>query len=140
MCCRTTIKPLNEEMAALILTIGQFEQDGAGIWRRHLDEEGTMVLARYDGDSLRLEIAPAITLYGQHADKRLAASVYFEISARYAEKVGGRITQLSNVFGCSDVGVSERYLAQYPHDPLMYDRLCNGFQALFLPHSHEGEI
>jgi hypothetical protein len=103
-------------------------------WRRVIPEEGTAVNAIFVPESraLRLEVTPTVTHYSHHADRRIASGVYFEIAAKYAEKVGGRITQLSNVSGCTEGGVAEHVLAQYPGSPLCWEQVCPGFRETIL--------
>lgn len=81
---------------------------------------------------LRLYVEPAITTYEQHAGRRLQAATALEIAARYAEKVGGEIQELANVYGCSESGVRVQQLALYPAVPLRYDALCAGYRELFM--------
>lgn len=128
------MRPLDGEVALAVLAAGQFQPLAGNLWRRDIPEEGTSVTATILGSSLELNISPTISVYAQHEHKRLAASVYFEIAAKYAEKVGGRIVQKSNVFGCKPEGsvVAELELAQYPDAPLMWDKVCAGFQAVLL--------
>lgn len=105
-------------------------------WTRQIPEEGTSVVGIINEDNLRLEIAPTVSQYIHHAEKRIAAGVYFEIAAKYAEKCDGQIKQLSNVQGCTEGGVAEHVLAVYPSMPLMWEQVCKGFQET-LNHSHE---
>lgn len=130
----------------MILTIGQFTPTGTPehsvYWERLIPEEGTKVGAQFNpaANSLDLSISPSISQYEHHAMKRIAAGVYFEIAAKYAEKVNGTIEQRANVSGCR-VGpdqVSGLRLAAYPDQPLSYERICAGFQQLFL-HDHADE-
>ena len=162
MCCRVHITPAflhhnPQEVAAAILQIGQFEQvndldwrceieeEGTMVhasftlgWRRAIEEEGTMVHASFTDGGLALNIRPAITVPANHAGKRLAAGVMFEIAAKYAEKVGGLVIQQANIIGCREgVGVQGLVLAQYPDLPLQWDRICPGFKAVLLG---EGEL
>lgn len=144
MCCRTVVTPLNEEIARALLTIGQFKPVGtpehAMTWQREIPEEGATVWATIKtvDNSLELSIGPAISAYEHHAMKRLAAGVYFEIAAKYAEKVSGIVTQRATVAGCrTDAGYgSDLMLAAYPNMPLSFERVCRGFQELFL-HDHD---
>lgn len=141
MCCRLEVEPLLLDIAAAQLAIGQFEWEiSKGIWRRSIPEENTFVEASFVNQRLHLEIKPSIHSYFQHHDKRITAGVYFEIAARYAQKVNGRIEQLSNVVGCSLVGVQRRLLAEYPNSPMNYNSICNGFAEVFNqePTVHEG--
>jgi hypothetical protein len=85
-----------------------------------------------ESNLLRLELSPSVSQYAHHADKRVSSGVYFEIAAKYAEKVGGVITQLSNVSGCTEGGVSEHILAQYPEQPLRWEQVCPGFRETIL--------
>src|SRR5690606_9365697 len=96
-------------------------------------EEGTTVHASLNGDALELNLRPAITIFGHHNDKRIAASVSFEIAAKYAEKVGGTASQRATVTGCRAGADSPGLLlASYPEMPLNYDRSCPGFKAVLL--------
>src|SRR5262249_32959910 len=99
-------------------------------------EERTLVKAilQPDANSLRLELSPAVSHYDHHAAKRIASGIYFEIAAKYAERVGGTITQLSNVVGCVEGGVAEHVLAHYPYMPMMWERVCPGFRETILGH------
>ncbi len=97
---------------------------------RNIPEEGTSVTATITPRSLDLQIAPTISMMSHHSHKRIAASVYFEIAAKYAEKVDGTVTQLSNIGACVADGVSSKLLAQYPHLPLSFERACIGFQEV----------
>ena len=139
ICCRTSVYPLEPETAVAILTIGQFKpvywsagrSDVAVNWERVIDEEGTVVHAALRDGSLELNLAPAISVFSQHHGKRLAASVYFEIAAKYAEKVGGTIIQRATVVGCKASGQpQELMLASYPAMPMSFDRVCPGFRSV----------
>lgn len=136
MCCRLTVSPLDPEVAAAVLAVGLFVPvDGVtGTWRRLIPEEGTTVNAIFVPESrvLRIELTPSVSQYAHHAEKRIASGVYFEIAAKYAEKVGGTIKQLSNVTGCTEGGVSEHVLAQYPASPLCWEQVCPGFRETIL--------
>ncbi|HLF78121.1 MAG TPA: hypothetical protein VJB57_11605 [Dehalococcoidia bacterium] len=136
MCCRLTVYPLDLEVAAAVLGVGMFTpvEGSTTAWRRAVLEEGTTVQAILVPESniLRLELSPSISQYMQHADKRIAGGVYFEIAAKYAEKVNGRIVQLSNVAGCVEGGVAEHLLAQYPDLPMLWDQVCPGFRETIL--------
>jgi hypothetical protein len=136
MCCRLTITPLDLDVAASVLGLGMFTpvEGMTTSWRRAILEEGTLVQALLVPESnvLRLELSPSISQYMHHADKRIAGGVYFEIAAKYAEKVGGRIVQLSNVSGCVEGGVAEHLLAHYPEMPMLWDKVCPGFRETIL--------
>ncbi len=99
-------------------------------YERSIPEEGTRVTATIQEDALAMQISPTISMMSHHSYKRLAASVYFEIAARYAEKVDGEITQLSNIGACIEDGVSMKVLASYPDHPLDMSRICIGFQEV----------
>jgi hypothetical protein len=87
---------------------------------------------------LELNISPAISVFAHHYGKRIAASVYFEIAARYAEKVGGEIVQRATVAGCKGVHAPpELVIARYPAMPMSFERICPGFRAVLLD-GHEG--
>jgi hypothetical protein len=100
-------------------------------WERYLPEEGTTVNASLADRSLELNISPAISVFAHHEGKRLAASVYFEIAAKYAEKVGGSVFQQATVLGCKAGDRPQALvLARYPDMPIRHDRICQGFQEL----------
>lgn len=102
-------------------------------WERVIPEEGTVVKASISDQSLELNLAPAISVYGHHFGKRIAASVYFEIAAKYAEKVGGEIVQRATVVGCKDREYGQQLvLARYPHMPMKWERVCRGFRTVLL--------
>ena len=135
MCCRMMVKPLDPEVAVAILATGLFTPSiaaGVSVWERLIAEEGASVNASFGDDALNLSLSPAISTYDHHAGKRIAAGVYFEIAAKYAEKVGGTIVQLSNVVGCQADGTRQLLLAEYPLVPLEFKRICNGFKAVLL--------
>ncbi len=136
MCCRLTVHPLDPEIATLVLRTGLFvPSDDLGLqWSRYVLEEGCSVNAILipDAGALRLELTPSVSAYEHHMTKRLAGGVYFEIAARYAEKVDGKITQLSNVTGCTEGGVSEHVLAHYPALPLCWEQVCPGFREAIM--------
>jgi hypothetical protein len=126
-----------------VLMIGQFKpvfwlpgkSDSPVTWERVIAEEGTTVTASLTGDSLELNLAPAISVYSHHHGKRLAAGVYFEIAARYAEKVGGEVVQRATVVGCKEGNLpvpQQLVLARYPQLPMSFERVCPGFRELFL--------
>lgn len=132
MCCRLTVKPIDPEIARTVLLVGLFTPQfiGVDIYERSIPEEGTKVTATIQSDALHLQITPSISMMSHHSDKRLAASVYFEIAAKYAEKVDGVVTQLSNIGACVQDGVSAKVLARYPDEPLSFERACIGFQEV----------
>lgn len=104
-----------------------------GGWRRDLPDEGTTVFAKFQEDALELSISPAVSHFDHHHTKRMAAGVYFEIAAKYAEKVNGEITQLSVVAGCKDVLEPHNHVsAAYPDFPLTFETVCLGFRETFL--------
>lgn len=132
MCCRLTITPLDAEIARTVLLVGMFVpvyKDGNEYFRS-IPEEGTKVTATILPDALHLQIAPPISMMWHHSNKRLAASVYFEIAAKYAEKVNGKVTQMSNIGACIVDGVRAKVLAEYPDFPLSFERACIGFQEV----------
>lgn len=107
--------------------VGLFNPLNDRTYERLIPEEGTSVTATINTDYLSLSITPAVTTMAEHSHKRLAASVYFEIAARYAEKVDGKIAQHSNIGACIADGVTEKVLAEYPNHPLDWQRICVGF-------------
>ena len=137
MCCRLTISPLDKVIAETVLRVGMFTpmHSYPGYWRRDIKEEGTSVEASFNEEaSLILRLDPTVSVYSHHAGKRIAAGVYFEIAAKYAEKVGGTIIQRANVVGCKEegAGVADLVLAQYPNLPLQWGSICNGFREVLL--------
>jgi len=140
MCCRLVVTPLDRELAVAILTIGRFEPvywlpgaDYAVRWERQVPEEGAVVTASLTGEALELSIAPAISIFAHHAGRRISAGIYFEIAAKYAEKVGGVILQRATVDGCRTEGLAgELLLARYPELPLSFERVCAGFRSVIL--------
>ena len=139
MCCRLLVSPLDAEVAHAILFLGMFNPPAtdAGFWHR-VAEAGTTVNAVFSGEHLRLELSPSISYYAQHADKRISGGIYFEIAAKYAERVGGTIKQISNVEGCKDGGTTEHILAMYPHMPMLWERVCPGFREVILGGEEHG--
>lgn len=97
-----------------------------------MSEEGCAVAVTLNS-SFRAAIRPTISMYEHHQGKRVTASVYFEIAAKYAEKVNGTIIQHSTVSGCrGPEGQSDHVLAVYPDQPLLWERVCPGFQSVLL--------
>jgi hypothetical protein len=138
VCCRLSIRPLDPEIARTVLLVGLFTPQNDRTFQRMISEEGTSVTATINADHLSLAITPAVTQMAEHSHKRLAASVYFEIAARYSEKVDGKITQHSNIGQCIQDGVTEKVLAEYPEHPLDWQRICIGFaEVLAGGHIHE---
>jgi hypothetical protein len=146
ICCRTTVYPLDMSLAATILTVGQFtpragcaEKNGIPLsWQRTIEEENAAVNVVLTDGLFDISISPAISTFDHHLGKRITAGVYFEISARYAEKVDGEILQRATVTGCSRyAGNRGLVVAHYPSMPMTYDRICRGFQSVLLPGHHE---
>jgi len=146
ICCRTSVYPLETSLAATILTIGQFRPkttsaEEAGIplsWQRYIEEEDAVVTVSLAGGVFDISISPSISAFEHHLGKRITAGVYFEISARYAEKVGGEIVQRATVIGCKESASSAGLvIARYPSMPMTFDRICHGFQAVLLPGQYE---
>lgn len=148
ICCRTNVYPLDHDIAGVILETGLFKPiywqpghtDLPLTWERRFPEEGSLVTASLTDQALCLSISPPISIYAHHTGKRLAASVLFEIAAKYAEKTGGEVIQRGVVSGCKVPGQpGDVVLAHYPSTPLMFDHICQGFQAVILGdayHSH----
>lgn len=142
MCCKTSVYPLNPELAATILTVGQFvpspmaASDGMKVprfWKREIPEERATVTVSLAGGSFEATIAPSISNFDHHLGKRITAGVYFEIAAKYAEKVNGEIVQRATVVGCKDTAQGTGLvLARYPSMPMNFDRVCAGFQQVLL--------
>jgi hypothetical protein len=131
-----------------VLTVGLFKPvywlpgkpDIAVNWERAIPEEGTVVNASISDQSLELNILPAISVFAHHHGKRIAASVYFEIAAKYAEKVGGEIIQRATVIGCKTGDhAQELLLAHYPVLPMNFEKICPGFREVLLEGS-DGEM
>jgi hypothetical protein len=132
VCCRTTIEPLMLPVAEAALEIGQFVRAGS-IWRRWVEEEQTAVEVRLEPDRLAISLSPAVTHLDGHAGKRVAASIMYEIAAKYAERAGGIIFQSGiNVTECRMEGSGTRLIAAYPDLRLDFGSLCPGFRAVFL--------
>ncbi len=141
MCCRTSIQPLDLQTAIAILKVGLFRPvywlptnpDLAVNWQRVIPEEGTTVNASLANGALELNLSPAVSIFAHHHGKRITASVYFEIAAKYAEKVDGEIRQRATVAGCKDgEHAQDLLLGHYPELPLSFERICAGFRAVLL--------
>jgi hypothetical protein len=139
------VRPLDLQLAKATLTIGQFtpvyfapdNPDFAMRWERAVPEEATLVTVHVIRDALELSLSPAISSFHHHLGKRIAAGIYFEIAARYAEKVGGTVIQRATVEGCTMGEASkELLLASYPEMPLSFERICAGFQETILGEAH----
>ncbi|HWC31162.1 MAG TPA: hypothetical protein VG845_13865 [Dehalococcoidia bacterium] len=145
MCCRTSVYPLEPALAESILRIGQFtprpgclEEDGLPLtWIRPVTEEGTVVTVSLSGGVFDLTISPSISTFDHHLGKRITASLYFELGAKYAEKVGGEIVQRATVIGCKSTEGAGLVIARYPSMPMSFERVCHGFQAVLLPGHHD---
>ena len=145
ICCRTSVYPLETSLAASILSIGRFvpkaacaEEAGIPlIWQRYIEEEDAIVTVSLTGGIFDASISPSINSFDHHLGKRVTAGVYFEISAKYAEKVGGEIIQRATVTGCKESsGGAGLVIARYPSMPMTFDRVCNGFQTVLLGEHH----
>ncbi len=105
-------------------------------WMRHVVEDDGRegdVTATITTESFDLNLSPAISTYPQHAGRRRAAGVYFEIATRFAERINGEIRQLSTVVGCKTGDAPLALLvARYPDLPIDFSRICRGFQAELL--------
>lgn len=133
MCCRTRVVPIVSEIAIAQLEIGQFVPYGNSVWRRQVPEEDAYVAAVVSDEGLILSLTPAVSSMAGHHNKRITASIMYEVAARYAEKVNGLVTQEGiNVAECRGAGYSSRTLAVYPETRLDYSLLCPGFKAEFL--------
>lgn len=141
ICCRTSVYPLDARTAAAILSIGQFrpvyrlplDSEIALTWERPVPEEGTTVTVSLAADSFDLSISPPISAFAHHSGKRITAGIYFEIAAKYAEKVGGEILQRATVVGCKATDQGPGLLiARYPNLPMGFERVCAGFQSVLL--------
>jgi hypothetical protein len=136
ICCRTSVYPLDPEIAAAVLALGQFKPlrlpDGSDVsstWVRPIEEEGTTVSVSLANGCFDLVIAPAISAFDHHHGKRITAGVYFEIAAKYAEKVGGEIIQRATVVGCKSTEQGPALIvAKYPAMPMSFERVCEGFR------------
>src|SRR5262245_34598460 len=145
ICCRTNVYPLDLHTACAILETGKFTPtywlpDRPEIpitWERRIPEEGTAVTVSLSDGGLNVSISPSISVYSHHEHKRIAASICFEIAAKYAEKVGGEIIQRGAVAGCRPIGQSgDLLLARYPAEPLNWEHVCGGFRAVLLGPTH----
>lgn len=108
-------------------------------WERKLEDEGTSVTASIVEGRVSFSIYPSISMYAQHRDKRLAASVLFEVAARYAQHVNGEVVQRGLVGGCRPSGTAtgDVVIARYPHVHLEHAAICTGFQAVLQGRSDE---
>ena len=135
MCCQVRVRPVNKAIAAEVLEVGQFSpepKEPEWPWVRAIPEEGTMVLARVDSGSLMLTLRPGVHTHADHATRRLAASVMFEIAWRYAEKVNGEVWQVANIQKCREERGETVMIARFPLQPFKWDDVCPGFQAVIL--------
>lgn len=140
--------PLDIELAATILVIGQFQpnsgakvpelpinnKDGVPLyWKRLVPEENCTVSVSLSGSIFEASISPSISNMDHHKGKRITAGIYFEICAKYAEKVGGEVIQKATVVGCklSEQGTGI-VIARYPSMPMLWQNVCNGFQTELL--------
>ena len=135
MCCRLEVEPLDLILAQAILIEGQFRPSVNALtpqlWSRAVDDMHVMALL--NGPFFVVSLLPTVGSWNAHADKRIAASVMFEIASKYAEKVNGGIWQCSNVMECRNNGRNDRCLiASYPERHLEWKNVCPGFQAVFL--------
>jgi hypothetical protein len=120
---------MNTDVARAILAVGQFvPNDNETQWTRKVGD--TVVVAHVQADRLTLSLSPHITADAHHEGRRDAAGVYFEIAARYAEKVDGTVQQRATIVACGQEPI--RTIARYPERPLTFDQCCPGFQRTFL--------
>jgi hypothetical protein len=138
MCCRLHISPVDPAIVATVLEIGQFKYDpeaddiyGRWPWSRAFPGERTEVLAKLSDRFLEIRLSPAITTELNHQGHRHSGGCMFEIAARYAEKVNGLIQQISLIADCN-AGRAVVDIAEYPHNPLIHEKICKGFRSLFL--------
>ena len=129
------MSPFDREIAETVLRLGLFIDGGLGNLKRYIAEEQVTVVAQFMNDSLELSLQPSIGVWEHHMGKRIAGGVYFEIAAKYAEKVGGEIVQHANILQCQDGGGSDHLLASYPSMPLQWAKVCPGFRAVILGES-----
>lgn len=123
------------EIAEATLLVGRFLKAADGGWRRLVEEEQASIAAYATREGLLLSISPPVSSLAGHANKRIAASVMYEIAARYAEKVDGTIQQEGiNVAACQleGQGGAARVLAAYPESRLDFRQLCVGWRSVFL--------
>lgn len=146
MCCRTNVYPLVHDTAYAVLKTGLFvptywlpdSPDKPITWERRIPEEGTCVTVSLSDGGLNISISPSVSVFSHHQHKRIAASICFEIAAKYAEHVDGQIIQRGAVAGCRPVGQSgDLLLANYPDEPLLYEKICGGFRAAILGEQHD---
>lgn len=135
MCCRVRVEPLVPDVATAILETGLFQHNDSGVWTRRVDEEGTVVSVnvRPHEHALVINLNPVVGNWDHHAGKRNAAGIMFEIAARYAEKVNGTVYQTGiNVPECKEDSPGTHHLATYPVTRLDFEKVCAGFQRVFL--------
>ena len=119
-----------------MLLVGQFvlvkrlEEWEPLLYRRYIEEEEMAVEVVLNGPVFEAKVRPGVATYVQHKGKRIAASVYFEICAKYAEKVNGLIVQEATVDAC--IKDHKVPLAHYPDDPLLWQNVCVGFRSVLL--------
>lgn len=134
MCCSTSVSPVNRELAASLLLIGQFTPTSAGNWEREVrEDDGTKITvkARIEGDTLKLDLFPRISVMGHH--RRISGGVYLEIASRVAEKCGSKIVQSSNIGECVENSDRLKLLADYGQGQRMdWEAVCLGFRTVIL--------
>lgn len=131
MCCRTTLSPVQRDIAEALLRIGLWEPlPGTDRWARQFGDEGS-VIASFEGATVVLSLSVSISNLEHHAMRRNAGAALFEIAARIAERCGSKVTQHSNVGQCVEDGASSRVLAE-PGHRMTFDNLCLGFKKTFM--------
>jgi len=131
LCCLITVKPLDKVIAETILRVGQFtlSKEGGWLFEREVEEKA-WVLAGFEGDHLKLTLRPGVHTMADHLPRRLMAAVMFEIAARYAEKVGGVISQHSNIGECRTEHGQDAVIAHIPVRPFRLEDVCLGFREV----------
>lgn len=133
LCCRVTVVPAPPaDLLESLLKIGLFRLAG-GQWVRYLpDTESVAIKHNIAAGTIEMSISPTVGRYEQHAERRVAASVMFEMAAKIAERVEGEIWHIANVIGCRRSDGMTSPLAVYPDHPLLYENLCPGFREVFV--------
>lgn len=77
-------------------------------------------------------LQPPVGIWTDHLLKRDGAGIMFEMAAKFAEKTNAYVQQEGiNVFECRASGMT-LLIADYPHMPMSFEKVCPGWQAVFL--------
>ncbi len=156
MCCKLALWPCPPSGLVLrILTTAGFEQregkEEAAYspyrWVLQVPEEDAYImtlrsayttLPRQETD-YRLEFAlyPIVADLATHSGKRIAFSKMLKVADAIAQQAPAptSITQHRTVYDCTNA-VGEKamsVIARYPDEPMVFERICPGFQAVLSP-------